>query len=348
MSVRIPCAAAPESTRSISISHPAQWKSRRTLRPTMPATLLSRRISELCTRVEEGVSSDDLTPSVAAYEIVEGGALRLRNRLPIPGLSPCHIAASPDGRWLVTSNYSDGSNTVVAVDGGDGDGALLRVVHQSINGGEVGPHERQDAPHAHFAQFIDQSPTALRILSCDLGLDRLVALELNPATGILSVLADEGASLPASVGPRHFAAHPTLPYLYVFGELDSTVYVFRKERQGGPDKHATLNQLQAVSTLPEDFAGANLGAAIRVSPDGQRGHCPRTEGGTASHPFASMKTPVCFRRWARCPAEANGRAISSMSGRVSLSPPTSAATTCRHFALIQMARRRPLTCLRCG
>ncbi len=211
--------------------------------------------------VEEGVSSDDLTPSVAAYEIVEGGALRLRNRLPIPGLSPCHIAASPDGRWLVTSNYSDGSNTVVAVDGGDGDGALLRVVHQSINGGEVGPHERQDAPHAHFAQIIDQSPTAARILSCDLGLDRLVALELNPATGILSVLADEGVSLPASVGPRHFAAHPTLPYLYVFGELDSAVYVFRKER-------ATLNQLQAVSTLPKDFAGANLGAAIRVSPDG--------------------------------------------------------------------------------
>ena len=213
--------------------------------------------------VEEAASSSDLTPSVVAYAIGEGGALSWRSRLPIPGLSPCHVAVSPDGRWLVTSNYSDGSNTVVAV---DGEGALSHVVHQSVNDGLLGPHERQEAPHAHFAQFMDRGSNGWRVYSCDLGMDSIVAFELNDATGLLQSISGEGATLPASAGPRHIADYPSLPFLYVFGELDSTIYVYRKQHDSDLENHTSLDLVQAISALPDDYNGVNFGAAIRIIP----------------------------------------------------------------------------------
>ena len=215
--------------------------------------------------VEESVSSHGLTPSVGAYAIGEGGGLNLRSRLPIPGLSPCHVAVSPDGRWLVTSNYSDGSNTVVAINDSAG---LSHVAHQSVNIGSLGPHERQEAPHAHFAQFMSARSEGWRVYSCDLGLDRIVAFELNGATGQLQAIADEGAALPASAGPRHFADHPSLPLLYAFGELDSTIYAYRKEPDTNSGDFIKLNLVQVMPTLPSDYAGINLGAAIKISPAG--------------------------------------------------------------------------------
>ncbi len=213
--------------------------------------------------VEESVSGHGLTPSVAAYAIGESGGLRLRGRLPIPGLSPCHVAVSPDGRWLVTSNYSDGSNTVVAVDHSAG---LSHVVHQSVNAGSLGPHERQEAPHAHYAQFIGRRLDGWRVYSCDLGLDRIVPFELNGATGQLQAISGEGASLPASAGPRHFADHPALQFLYAFGELDSTVYAYSKQPNANSDNLIELDLVQIIPTLPSDSTGVNLGAAIKISP----------------------------------------------------------------------------------
>jgi 6-phosphogluconolactonase len=77
--------------------------------------------------------------------------------------------------------------------------------------------------------------------------------------------------MPSGSGPRHLAFHPTDPFVYVIGELDSTVTVLRRSPRA-------WRTVQTLSTLPTGFAGPNLGAEIAVAPSGRfvyasnRGH----------------------------------------------------------------------------
>lgn len=74
-------------------------------------------------------------------------------------------------------------------------------------------------------------------------------------------------------GPRHLVFHPNGQFAYLFGELDSTVRVLSYNKETG-----AFEELQKISTLPEEFDGENGGAAIRISNDGKflyasnRGH----------------------------------------------------------------------------
>ena len=110
------------------------------------------------------------------------------------GDGPCHLALSPEGRWLLVSNYVSGSVGLVEVDGD-----RLTLVDSLRLTGE-GPHERQDAPHAHQATF----RTDDLALVCDLGSDRVVHVRVvdDRLQGAGEIV------LPAGTGPRHLAAHP--------------------------------------------------------------------------------------------------------------------------------------------
>lgn len=74
-------------------------------------------------------------------------------------------------------------------------------------------------------------------------------------------------------GPRHLVFHPNGQFAYLFGELDSTVRVLSYNKETG-----AFEELQKISTLPEEFDGENGGAAIRISNDSKflyasnRGH----------------------------------------------------------------------------
>src|SRR4051794_26820419 len=65
-------------------------------------------------------------------------------------------------------------------------------------------------------------------------------------------------------GPRHLAFHPTLPFVYVSGELNSSVSVLRCD-----PATATLTIVQSYSMLPEGYTGENYPADIHVAPDGR-------------------------------------------------------------------------------
>src|SRR5205823_2438969 len=77
----------------------------------------------------------------------------------------------------------------------------------------------------------------------------------------------------AGAAPRHADFHPTLPYVYVINELDSTMTVYRFE----PDK-GILEPLQVHTTIPSRYTGNNSGAEVAVTPSGRfaygsnRGH----------------------------------------------------------------------------
>ena len=117
------------------------------------------------------------------------------------------------------------------------------------------------------------SPDGGFILAVDLGTDRLMAFRLDREQGTLSPADPPWTQLPPGTGPRHLAFHPHRPFAYVVSELQSTVTVFRYGEQQG-----AFAALQTISTLPDAFAGQNLGAEIQVAPSGRfvyasnRGH----------------------------------------------------------------------------
>jgi 6-phosphogluconolactonase len=67
--------------------------------------------------------------------------------------------------------------------------------------------------------------------------------------------------------------HPSRPFAYVIGELQSTITVCRYLEQQG-----MFEALQTISTLPGDFTGQNGGGEIVIAPSGRfvyasnRGH----------------------------------------------------------------------------
>ena len=103
--------------------------------------------------------------------------------------------------------------------------------------------------------------------------DRILAYHLDLERGKLAAADPPWVELAPGTGPRHLAFHPDGRFAYVISELRSTVTVF--EYDGG---RGTPRERQTVSTLPDGFAGENLGAEICVAPSGRyayasnRGH----------------------------------------------------------------------------
>ena len=180
---------------------------------------------------------------------------------PSGGMGPAHLALSPDGRWLVASNYVSGSIGLVSTGTGDGDGhghgggGMLELADELQFAGE-GPHERQDSPHAHQAVFLDER----RLLVCDLGSDRVREVRVEDG-GALRHTGD--VELPPGTGPRHLVPAPGRDDLmWVVGELDQTVHTLGRE--GG-----TWTVTQTVTTAPEGPGpGETTTGGIVVAPDG--------------------------------------------------------------------------------
>lgn len=196
------------------------------------------------------------------YAVSEAGSQVVRVRpgegvvasAPSGGMGPAHLALSPDGRWLVASNYVSGSVGLVSTgEDGSGTGSLELVDELHLEGD--GPHERQDSSHAHQAVF-----TADReLLVCDLGADRL--REVRVEDGRLRHTGD--VVMPPGCGPRHLALAPGRDdLLWVVGELDQTVHALRREA-------GSWAVAQTVTTVPEGPGpGETTTGGIVVSPDG--------------------------------------------------------------------------------
>jgi len=207
--------------------------------------------------------------AVSSYRInSETGGLTLINSQPTHGASPCYVSVDPSGRWVFVANYSGGSVTVLPLgeDGRLGEPTAL-VQH---NGSSINQN-RQEAPHAHSIQRAPGSQTL--VLAADLGLDKILLYDLDPAKGSLAPHAVPSLALKPGAGPRHFTFHPTAPYVYVANELDSSVTAFHYDAP-----NAAFQEIQTLSLLPPDFQGENGSADIHITPDGKflyasnRGH----------------------------------------------------------------------------
>ena len=203
---------------------------------------------------------------VAAFAIdPKTKALTLLNQQYYPDGGPCYVCVEQTGKYALTANYGKGDVVMVpiAADGKAGP-PTDTVQHQ---GSSVNP-DRQKGPHAHS---ISTDPGNRYAYAADLGLDKILIYEMDLKRGKL-VPHGDGKVKPGS-GPRHLAFHPSGRYAYVINELNSTMTAFACDPEKG-----TLEEMQTLSTLPDDFKRQSFCADVHVSPSGEfvygsnRGH----------------------------------------------------------------------------
>lgn len=233
------------------IDHPSYLA----LHPQQPLLYATNELVERRGAEEGAVSAFRFNPAT--------GEMTLLNQQPSHGRSPCHVWVDGSGKWVLAANYGSGSAAVYPVLEDGQLGEASDVIQHTGSG--VNP-DRQEGPHAHC---IMTDPTNQYVLLADLGIDRLMVYRLDAQTGTLTLAS--WAQVDAGAGPRHIEFHPSGRYCFLINEMASTISVFRWG-------DGTLQTVQTISTLPEDFSGDSTTAAIHVSPDGRfvygsnRGH----------------------------------------------------------------------------
>lgn len=214
---------------------------------------------------------------VSAFAIDEAsGKLTLLNQLPALGEDPCYISFDRSGKFVLIANYSSGNVAVFPI---LPDGKLGEHTAVMKDSGTLGPDkERQEAPHAHW---IEPSAHNRFVYVADLGLDRVLIYKFDAAKGTLTPgekanSANPGdpfsAALKPGTGPRHATFSHDGNFMYVLGEMQSSVTVFKN------DARETFRQVQRISALPDGFSGRNDAAEIAIHANGKflytsnRGH----------------------------------------------------------------------------
>lgn len=203
--------------------------------------------------------------AVAAYTIVESGALESINRQASGGEGPCHVSLSPDGESVAVANYGSGSVASYRV---DKDGSLAKAASAIQHKGSSINEKRQAGPHAHSINF---SPDGKFAYAADLGADRIFVYSVNSETAELTPV--EEIEIEPGSGPRHFCFRPDGKFAYVINEMALTVTAFRVDSGTGG-----LEAVQTISTLPAGTEPIGSTAEVVCHPSGKflygsnRGH----------------------------------------------------------------------------
>jgi len=183
--------------------------------------------------------------------------LRLINKQSSGGNHPCHVSVDKTGQWVVVSNYTGGSFSVLPV---NKDGSLASAKTTIQHYGKSVHKERQEKPHVHSAVFSSDNKY---LLVADLGIDKLMVYRFDESSGIVTEDATASVSVSGGSGPRHIAFHPSQKFVYLTEELTGTVAGFSFSPTG------KLKLFQTISAVPENYKGSFGGADIHVSPDGK-------------------------------------------------------------------------------
>jgi 6-phosphogluconolactonase len=191
------------------------------------------------------------------------GQLTFLNKVSAEGNDPCYLKISPDGKYLLTANYSvaadpGGSFAVFPLQADGQVGQAVLTVHHEGGGPVKG---RQDNSHVHSTVF---SPDGQYLFAQDLGADKLYSYRYTPdgSRGLFGPTEWRYTDVKAGSGPRHLVFGADGKYAYLTSELAATVSTFRYD-----DGKLTLLQVSPL-TQP-GFKGQVGAAAIHLSPDGR-------------------------------------------------------------------------------
>ncbi len=200
----------------------------------------------------------DPNGGVSSFSIDPSGKLKPINQVSSKGAGPAHLTLDPTGKFVLVANYTSGHVAVIPV---APDGRLSEATTVIPHAGKSVHPERQSGPHAHCCTF---DPAGRFVFVCDLGIDRVMAYRLDPASGKLTANDPAFASVKPGSGPRHIAFRPDGRFAYVINELTSTITAFSYDAAAGK-----LTEIQTLSSLPEYYDGPNAGAEIAVHPGGK-------------------------------------------------------------------------------
>ncbi|MFC8039795.1 lactonase family protein [Paenarthrobacter sp. NPDC057355] len=169
------------------------------------------------------------------------------------GEATCHVAADPQGRFIVATCWGDGQVILFEL---DDDGA---ITSRASAAAAVDPHAgtSPDArpSRAHSSLMLPDG----RVMTTDLGHDLVRVWQYIPGEGLQ---ADHQLVLPMGSGPRHMARHHS-GTVFVDTEYSVEVAAVRMEPDG---------TYELASVVPASSAGAkdgDAGAEIALSPDGR-------------------------------------------------------------------------------
>jgi 6-phosphogluconolactonase len=227
--------------------------------------------------------------TVSAFAIRAGQPARPLGTRSSNGADPCYVHVHPDGRHLLTANYSSGT---VAVHPIRPDGSLGEASDVVRHTGSGPDQERQQGPHAHKVL----TDVAGRFVhAVDLGADTVFGYRLKGGT-----LVPAGAlKLPPGSGPRHLSFHPSGTVAYLTQELTSTLTVLRYDPVRG-----RLTPAQTLPTAPRGDV-RNYPSEVVVSRDGRfvyvanRGHNSIATFTAAGDRVTARGTVPCGGNWPR-------------------------------------------------
>ena len=210
----------------------------------------------------------EATGTVSSFRIdIKAGQLTYINKKPTGGTDPCHLIVDAADKHVLLANFMSGSVCVLPIqdDGSLGDASDF-IQHQ---GSSIDP-DRQQGPHAH-AVTLDKNNRYAYIP--DLGLDETLIYRFDADSGKLEPNKEPSVAVKPGAGPRHIIFHPAGRYAYLINELDSTIDAYLYDEDTGG-----LQNIQTISTLPDNFKEHSTCADVQVSPSGEflygsnRGH----------------------------------------------------------------------------
>ena len=203
-------------------------------------------------------------------ELHDPAKLTLLNKLPALGEDPCYLSFDKTGKFLLVANYTSGNVVVFPI---LADGKLGAATANVKDAGTLGPNkERQEGPHAHWIQMTPWHS----VFVSDLGLDRVLFYDFDASEGTLALhnaavgpnrpFAQAGLELKPGSGPRHVAfgkARDSRQFVYVLGEIESTIAVFATSKEG------IFGEIQSITTLPPGYSGRSEAAELVLHPNGK-------------------------------------------------------------------------------
>jgi 6-phosphogluconolactonase len=177
------------------------------------------------------------------------------------GQGAVHAAIDAGNRFIAVANYreeSRGADLSIAVFPFDEKGRLGEMTGSARHEGRGPDMSRQSSPHTHCVMF---SPDNRLLAAVDLGTDGLWLYRFDQETGEIALATE--VKLPPGSGPRHCVFHPSRPYLYVCGELDSTLMTLRYDSIAG-----TAQLLDTEPATGTQHSGRNYPSGMAIAPDG--------------------------------------------------------------------------------
>ncbi|MCB0751461.1 MAG: lactonase family protein, partial [Ignavibacteriae bacterium] len=207
------------------------------------------------------------SPKIRAFRINPEGSkdsLTFLNEQELPGSYSCHLAIADSHKYLIVAAYMSGNILVYPI---DDNGALLPLSQNILHEGSGPNYIRQEAPHVHMIQPVNENG----FYAVDLGLDTAVYYEFSKSKSKFISTTEFDLEIKKGAGARHMVFHPNSKYAFIFSELTSELFSFKKSGE-------KMEFIESILSLPNDSKTIPAGAAIRMHPNGEylyvsnRGH----------------------------------------------------------------------------